>query len=349
MMKRSALLTGCSAVLIACFALALKPADRPAENMRSFAIAWLETLSDQQVEQARLPYDSPKRVQWHFIPKPQRKGLPLRDMNDAERTAALRLVRAALSEVGYHKTSQIMSLEAVLRELEGPGSEARRDPLKYYVTIFGDPANDDALAPWGLSFEGHHLSLNFVCQGDEVVDSTPQFFAANPAELKTEVEGPLKVGTRVLGKEEALAFELLHSMSDSQQPQVRIAEEAPAEIRFAGEAQPEVTEPEGIAWSELNAGQQERLKQLIEVYNGAVPEEVAAARRELIEQQGWDKIHFAWAGASKPGVGHYYRIQGPTFLIEFVNTQPDAAGNPANHIHCVWRDLTGDFHLPIED
>ena len=76
--------------------------------------------------------------------------------------------------------------------------------------------------------------------------------------------------------------------------------------------------------------------------------DVAAARVDAIEEAGFDHVHFAWAGASKPGTGHYYRIQGPTFLVEFVNTQPDAAGNPASHIHLIWRDTAGDFGVPIK-
>ena len=76
-----------------------------------------------------------------------------------------------------------------------------------------------------------------------------------------------------------------------------------------------------------------------------VADPVAAERHKLVDEDGWDDIHFAWAGATKPGIGHYYRVQGKRFLIEFINAQADAAGNPANHIHCVWRDLSGDFDL----
>jgi len=317
--------------------------------MRTFATAWLDTLTPAELALAKMPYESPARVGWHFIPKPERKGLPLRDMNLAQQTAALRLVRAALSETGYKKASQIMSLEGVLRELEGPGSEARRDPRKYYVTVFGDPQQTSADNPWGLSFEGHHLSLNFVCRGDKIVDSTPQFFATNPAEVMTEVKGPVRKGTRVLRDEEVLAFDLVNSLNDEQRGAAVIAEEALQEIRFAGEPQPEATAPEGIAYLKLNKSQQETLGKLINVYNAAVPDSVSQTRQALIDEAGWDQIHFAWAGALKPGIGHYYRITGPTFLIEFVNTQPDAAGNPANHVHCVWRDMTGDFDLPIAD
>ncbi len=75
---------------------------------------------------------------------------------------------------------------------------------------------------------------------------------------------------------------------------------------------------------------------------------MAKARLEEIEKDGLVKVHFAWAGAEKPGIGHYYRVQGPTFLIEFVNTQADSAGNPANHIHSVWRDMRGDLAVPIK-
>ncbi len=313
--------------------------------MRVFADAFLGSLDEGQKDLALMPYDSPKRVDWHFIPKKSRKGLVLSEMNSAQRTAALRLLRAALSESGYDRTSKIMMLEGVLREMEGEDRNWARDPEKYFVTIFGEPSDSDA---WGLSFEGHHVSLNFVCRGGRVVDSTPQFFASNPAIVMDDVSGPLGKGARVLRGEEELAFELVNSLSTEQLEIAMIAEEAPAEIRFAGEVQALVGEPEGIAFSELKQKQQSLLKKLVSVYSGVVAEPVAKERRELIRKAGWKNIHFAWAGAMKPGIGHYYRVRGEGFLIELVNTQADPAGNPANHIHCVWRDLTGDFDLSIE-
>lgn len=323
--------------------LGMKVGDPPAAQMKTFADSFIGTLDSAQKPVALLPFDSPQRVGWHFIPMDTRKGLVMRDMNAAQRTAALRLIRAALSEAGYDKASQIIMLENVLRELEGEGRRIERDPHKYYLTIFGTPSDTDA---WGLSFEGHHLSLNFVCREGKVVDSTPQFFAANPATIMNDVAGPLGKGTRVLRDEEELAFQLVHSLSDDQLQQALIGETAPSEIRFAGEAQAKAGKPEGIPQSRLNTTQQKLLEDLVGTYVDAVPEQVAQQRRELINRNGWENVHFAWAGATEPGIGHYYRVQGKDFLIEFVNTQADAAGNPANHIHCVWRDLTGDFDLP---
>ncbi|MCA9155657.1 MAG: DUF3500 domain-containing protein, partial [Planctomycetales bacterium] len=140
--------------------------------------------------------------------------------------------------------------------------------------------------------------------------------------------------------------ELVNSLSDELRSKAVIADTAPREIRAAGEPQPPQDAPAGVPASELSDEQSKTLQRLIMAYAGNMPKEVARQRLEKIQAAGPGKVYFAWAGATKPGIGHYYRVQGPSFLIEFVNTQPDAAGNPANHIHCVWRDMAGDFALP---
>src|SRR5690606_31104373 len=165
--------------------------------------------------------------------------------------------------------------------------------------------------------------------------------------VKNEGAGIAK-GTRVLAQEEELAFALVNSLDDGQKRKAVIADKAPKEVRAAGEPQPPQAKPEGIAASDLNDKQQELLRKLVRVYLDNHPQEVADHRYEEIEKAGWKEVHFCWAGALEPGVGHYYRIQGPTFLVEFVNVQPDAAGNRANHIHSVWRDMRGDFAVSIK-
>ncbi|MEM8732902.1 MAG: DUF3500 domain-containing protein, partial [Planctomycetota bacterium] len=142
------------------------------------AKAFLATLDEEQKAKAIVDYDSAERVAWHFIPMESRKGVPMMEMNEEQKTAARKLLRATLSKLGFEKATKIMQLESILRKLEGPGSEARRNPEKYYFTVFGEPKPK---TKWGLSIEGHHLSLNFAFEGWKVLDSTPQFFAANPA------------------------------------------------------------------------------------------------------------------------------------------------------------------------
>lgn len=311
--------------------------------MTTAAGAFLESLTPDQRQVALLDYDSPKRVDWHFIPKDDRKGLKIGEMNEEQRKLAHGLLQAALSDVGYEKTTKIMDLENLLKELQKSGPI--RDPLRYYVTIFGTPKADSR---WGLSFEGHHLSLNFVVEGSKVISASPQALCTNPAELQADYSAKFPKGYRVLKEEETIGFELVNSLTPEQAKTAVIAAKAPAEIRNPGKPHAPTDAAEGIAAKDLDASQKQLLRALIDVYVNAMPADVAGDRLQQIEAGGFDNVHFAWAGATKPGVGHYYRIQGPSFVIELVNTQPDVAGNIANHVHCIFRDMKGDFALPIE-
>ncbi|MCC9607774.1 DUF3500 domain-containing protein [Blastopirellula sp. JC732] len=319
---------------------------KPATTGTAMAVAanaFLASLSGEEKGVALQDYDSPKRVDWHFIPKDERKGLKIGDMSEDQRKLAYALLKSALSDVGYDKTTKIMDLENLLKQLQKSGPI--RDPYRYYVTIFGEPKAD---ARWGFSFEGHHLSLNFVVEGNKVISSTPQALCTNPAELKENYSDKFPKGYRILKLEETIAFELVNSLSADQAKVAVIAPKAPAEIRNPGQAHAPTDAPVGVAAKDLSASQQQLLRGLIDVYCAAMPADVAEDRLQQIEAGGFDKVHFAWAGATKPGVGHYYRVQGPSFVIELVNTQPDVAGNIANHVHCIFRDMAGDFALPIE-
>jgi hypothetical protein len=306
--------------------------------------AFLSLLDETQKAKTVLPFDSEKRVEWHFIPMNSRKGLPLMEMNAQQRKTAMQLLRACLSPEGFQKSQDIMNLERLLKQIEGNKGTNERNPDKYYVTVFGSP---DAGQRWGLSFEGHHLSLNFVFQGSRIVDSTPQFMAANPARIATDYEG-FPQGTQVLEPEQQLAFQLLGSLNEAQRGTALLPDAPPAELVNAATPQPLRLSAPGLHAGDMNEQQQDLLKQLLMAYTSKMKKRISGQRWQLIEEAGWDKISFAWQGGLKAGEKHYYAIQGPTFMVEYINVQPDAAGNPANHIHCVWRDLTGDFDLPID-
>lgn len=306
---------------------------------------FLATLDEKLTAQAKLEFDSEKRVGWHFIPMDSRKGAALKDMTAEQKEAAMKVLQAAVSKLGFTKSTAIMQLEKVLRKLEGEGGRNERNPEKYYFTVFGTPAQKQH---WGLSIEGHHLSLNFTMQGNKIVDSTPQFFATNPAKLTEDFGEGFPKGLQVLGAEEQLGFKLVKSLSEEQLAKAMLPGETPSEIRAAGSPQPPTDAARGIAASELDDAQKEALKKLMTAYTAKMKPLVAKGRWELIEEAGFDKVQFAWSGAKRAGRGHYYVVQGPTFLIEFINVQADAAGNPANHVHCVWRDMQGDFDLPVK-
>ncbi|MFT7641318.1 MAG: hypothetical protein ACI9G1_003065 [Pirellulaceae bacterium] len=315
-------------------------------SMSQAASGYLSTLDEKELAVSLKKYDDPLRVDWHFIPKDERKGLQIKNMSKEQRRAAMKLLKTSLSSVGYDKATQIMRLESVLNALEGGKGANIRDARRYYVTIFGKPTENGR---WGLSFEGHHLSLNFVVENNEVISTSPSFFATNPATIMVKVPDTKQAkGTRVLAAEELLAFELVNALSKEQKSVAVLADTAPREIRAAGEPQPPQEAAAGIPAKNLDEAQKKILHGLLQSYIENVPDDVAKARLMAIDKAGFDTIHFAWAGATKPGIGHYYRLQGSSFLIEFVNTQPDPAGNPANHIHCVWRNPNGDFAIPIK-
>lgn len=345
-MKRPAMFLWMCVPLVAAAGFAYVKTSATGASMTSAAERFVATLSADQRAQAVLPYDTPQRTDWHYIPKPSRKGLQIKEMSAAEREAGHALLQSALSAAGYSKADKIMQLESILRELEkGRAAGPLRDPERYYFTLFGAPA---AGGRWGLSVEGHHLSLNFVVEGDKVVSSTPTFFGANPGVLREDYGAGFPKGLRVLASEEELAFKLLDSLSAQQRKAAVIADKAPSDVRDAGKAAPPISPAEGLAARDMNADQVAHLRKLVEAYAGNLPVDVAAERLSAIERAGFDGIRFAWAGADKPGVGHHYRVQGETFLIEFNNTQPDSAGNVANHIHSVWHDLAGNFAILVE-
>lgn len=304
-------------------------AHEPTGEMASAANTWLASLSDAQRQTATFDFTDAERVNWHFIPR-DRKGLAWKDMAPAQRHLATGLLASGLSQRGFVKATTIMSLEQVLLELE-QGKGPKRDPENYYWSIFGKPA---ATGAWGWRVEGHHLAFNFTIVDGHLAAGTPTFLGSNPAEVR---EGP-RTGLRALAAEQDLGHALLRSLDSDQRKVAVVAEKAPADILSEAKRKAVPLAPSGLLASRMNSAQKKLLQELINEYVGRLRPEFAAADLEKIRKAGFGKIGFAWAGPDVPGQGHYYRVQGPTFLLEYDCTQ-----NNANHIHAVWRDFNGDF------
>jgi hypothetical protein len=312
---------------------------KTAAAITAAAEKFLAPLDAATLAKVTMRFDDPARLDWHNIPKDTRKGLQYKDMTEDQRKACKEIIKASLSDEGYKTAERIMSLETNLLIGE-KGKGPFRDPERYFLTIFGKPAMTGS---WGYSFEGHHYSLNFVIRDGVVVSDTPSFMGANPATVGVFVPGGPEVGTRTLADEEQLAFDLVGSLDEGQLKTALIAKEPPKDYRNAGVPTPPQGAPEGIAAADLNETQKKTLWSLLEAYCANLAPELGAVRLADLQAAGKDRIYFAWAGSTKPGVGHYYRVQGPTFVLELVNIQSDPQGNPANHIHSVWRNLKGDF------
>jgi len=326
-MRRLILVAATLPLLIAAYYRVNSPA-----VMTNAARAFLSSLDPEQRARATFPMNSEERLNWHFVPF-ERKGVALREMNSAQKQLAGALLAAGLSQQGVIKAHTIMSLDAVLKELEkGKGPE--RDPEKYYVTIFGEPSETGV---WGYRFEGHHVATNFTIVNGRVA-SSPNFFGANPAEV---LEGP-RAGLRALPREEDLGHDLITSLTPAQRSIAIVDQKAYPDIITMDSRKAALSgQPNGIPFAKLTTKQREILTELVSEYANNFPGPIADGRMEQFRKTQ-NNLFFAWAGGMERREPHYYRIQTPAFLIEYDDTQ-----NNANHTHAVWRDFEGDFGMDL--
>lgn len=303
-----------------------------ASIMSEAANAFLNSLTPEERAHATFAFGDDERMNWHYIPKP-RKGLPLKDMTSAQKHLAHALLAAGLSQRGYIKAVSIMSLDDVLRVMENDNG-VRRNPEGYFFSIFGEPSDKGT---WGFRIEGHHVSQNFAVVNGRIAGS-PSFFGANPAEVK---QGP-RMGLRVLAHEEDLGRAVIQGLNPDQQKIAIVDKDAYKDILTAASRKAALQgQASGLPLSKMNSKQRELLQNLLDEYCYNMPDPLAQAREDQIKKAG-DNLSFAWAGGLNKGEPHYYRIQAPTFLIEYDDTQ-----DGANHIHSVWRDFNGDFGLDL--
>jgi hypothetical protein len=304
-----------------------------ARAMSDAANAFLKDLNAEQRSKASFKFEDDQRFEFRFTPR-ARTGLPIKEMTEAQRQRAHTLLKTGLSMRGYTTATTIMDLENVLKAIEpvrtGPNAIVR-DPEMYFVSIFGTPGGP---SPWGWKWEGHHVSVNFTVLDNAPVFFAPTFFGSNPAIVR---EGP-KQGTRALRDEEESARALMAAFDEATRAKAIFDVTAPRDMITAESRDVKPLDPGPIAYSAMSPAQRRLLEQVMDVYLSRVSPELAKARLEAVRKAGFDKITFGWAGTMDVGGPHYYKIQGPTFLIEYDNTQ-----NNANHIHSVWRDFNGDF------
>jgi hypothetical protein len=334
-------------------------------RMRAAADALLSNLNREQLARAQFSFeDEQERRDWDFIPKYRPRGLPLREMTDRQQQLAQQLLASGLSLTGYTQAVSIMNFENVLRELNkdrmGLVASEVRNAGKYLFSFFGEPHAEQT---WGWRMVGHHVALNYTIVDGVYLAPTPLLFGAEPAEFGV---------FRPLRDDEDRGFDLLYALDAEQRRRTIIHDVAPPDFvtrvvaKLGEEELPgdhelgfdhyvisdhdrEMlkwvrSEAKGLPASDMNAEQFERFKGLIAGYINRLPEEAAAKHLARLEGLGLAQFTFAWAGQPERGKPHYYRIQGPEFLVEFENAQR-GGGLPAeaNHIHTVWRDPENDF------
>jgi hypothetical protein len=335
-LNQLALIVGLAAIMFATWTVSAYHKMKSSASMAGAARNLLAALTPEQKAKASFKFEDEQRFVWHFIPDSMfpRKGLPFKEMDPTQQKLAHAFLSSGLSQRGYMKAATIMSLETILKELE-QGKGPVRDNDLYFFSVFGEPSETQT---WGWRVEGHHLSLNFAVVNGQLIASAPRFFGSNPAEVKS---GP-RQGLRVLGQEEDLGQGLAQALTPEQLKVAIIDATAPKDIITSNSRKAEPGTPARLAATKMTKAQVEKLNNLIGEYAQNLPEDVASEELGRLKQAGLDKIHFAWAGGLERGTPHYYRVQGPTFLVEYDNTQ-----NNANHVHAVWRGFDRDFGLDL--
>jgi hypothetical protein len=298
-------------------------------TMTTLAADFFDTLSETQREQAGWPFDDRERFNWHYVPR-ERAGLPIEKMAAASKAALHELLRYALSETGYRKAVDVMSLEEPLGLIENH-QRFYRHPENYSVTVFGTPGR----LPWGWRIEGHHLSLNFTAVTEELFGVTPTFFGANPACVP---DGYPMAGHRTLGRETDLSYRLIRSLGEAERERAIIASTSLGNIITEPGRQDALREQQGLPLTAMDEGLRDLALELVAIYAGNLRGDLAETELARIREAGVDRFHFAWGGPLEDGHANYWRLHGPITLIEYDNTQ-----NNANHIHSVWHDLTNNW------
>jgi hypothetical protein len=287
-------------------------------DMTQAATNFFESLDPAQREKGVYAFDSEERFRWHWTTPRNfpRNGLPLREMTEDQKTRAYNLLQASISSMGFEKALNIMSLQ----------NDLGNDPELYYVTVFGMPGTSE---PWGWRWEGHHLSRQFTLVSEQVA-MMPFFLGSWPTTTDA--------GLRAMAREEDAALELINSFTGSAREAAIFQESTLTQHITQNAAQVAPLEPVGVLYSDLTGPQQGLVTEIIQTYLGTLPDHMATSTFERINKAGPEQIRFGWAGSLERQRPQYYRLQGPTFLLEFDNSR-----NGGTHIHSVWRDFERDF------
>jgi hypothetical protein len=282
------------------------------------ATQFLNALDAPQRAKATYAFTDQERYRWHWTTPSgfPRNGLPLREMTDAQQALALALLRASSSELGQQKALDIISLQ----------NDLGNDPQLYFVTVFGTPSSTEA---WGWRIEGHHLSRHFTITGD-TVSMMPFFLGAWPTENDA--------GLRAMAREEDAARELIVSLDEAKRATAIFQSRTLTRHVTWNNAEVTPLDPVGLGYADLGTAQQGLVDEILSTYMAVLPDEIAALHLGRIDAAGRGNIRFGWAGPLEPRRPHYYRLQGPTFLLEF-----DCSRNGGTHIHSVWRDFEQEW------
>ena len=310
------------------------PPDRSPETMARAGTRFLGSLNAAQRRAARHGLESPERRSWTNAPvRGQVGGVALGDLDDAQLRAFSDLLAALLSAKGYAKVRDVMLGDDLRATIDGePNDGVGIEAFRFVV--FGDPS---AASRWAVQLDGHHVALNVTLDG-EAYSLSPSFIGTYPRAFA--VAG---VELRPLAAETNLAHDLVGSLTPEQRALAVIADRRGA-LRVGPGRDGVVPEPVGIPGRLLDGTQRDKLVALASQWLDLMPAAHARAhKRRFLD--GLGDTRFAWSGPLAAGSDVSWAIQGPSIVIEYANDARGGAdaGNPADHVHTVYRDFDRDY------
>lgn len=295
-------------------------------NAAAKANVFLEMLDAGQRDKALLNFDSRKKPSWSNLPVTMvpRNGVHLGELNKTQRTAALDAVAAVLSKQGFQKLVDIMNADDQL--VKDKDNKMKFGADNFYLAFFGKPSPKQ---PWMMQFGGHHLGINVTVVGKNSV--------LTPTHTGTQPDSFTRAGktVRPLGPENDLAFKLVNMLEGNQRAKAVLGAK-PKNLELGPGKDRRIILPEGIQGAALSEAQRATLLELIGAWVHILPESAAASRLAALKAK-LDDTYFAWYGPTTNGSAAYFRIQGPTLVIEY------APQGGTNHIHTIIRDPSNDY------
>lgn len=299
------------------------------------ANAFMALLSEDQRSQVNFPIDSTLWRSWQnmhcFL---LRHGLPLHELSEPQREAALNILRSSLSASGYDNARDVMKLNEHAGEITGRFDEF--DEWFYWISLFGEPSPTE---PWGWQIDGHHLIINCFILGDQLV-MTPDFRGSEPVFAKSGKYA----GTRVFREEERLGLALMKALTPEQQKTAVIGTKIPRDVITTAQVDNIELHYAGIGYDALTAPQRELLRKLTGLYADRIrPGHAAVRMAEVLKHLS--QTFFGWIGEWDDSSPFYYRIHSPVILIEFDHLPGiiwDNMEPTRDHIHTVVRTPNGN-------
>ena len=302
----------------------------------SAAQALVATLDEAGKAKVQFPFEGPQRTRWSNLPTGifERQGLKMGDLTPPQRAAVTKLLQAALSADGYRKVMEIVRGDEILRGNSGQGGGRgggggrglNFGEAEYYLSVLGTPSTT---TPWMLQFGGHHLAINLTLAGSQA-SMTPSLPAAQPATYTFEGRE-----IRPLGKENDKAFALINALDQSLRDQAILKFNVSDLVLGPGQ-DGRVIQPEGLRASSMTPAHQDMLMELVREWAGIMNDAFAGPRMTEI-RTNLAQTYFAWSGPTTNGSVAYFRVQGPTLVIEY------APQKSVDHIHTIYRDPTNDY------